>query len=163
MPTRWPLLCGIRLIRGPDYSPNPIMKDRRSRACPTSRGARPASFQDFRRPARIPGHRVPRGRAMSRNWIIGAAIAGGAFLVNSVMQADRGDSGAIVDAGSVDAFQMRVGDCFDDGSTFADQEVNSVPGVPCANPHDNEVYAVYDVAMAEFPGEEMAGMAHTGC
>ena len=100
---------------------------------------------------------------MSRNWIIGAAIAGGAFLVNTVMQAHRDDSGAIVDAGSVDAFQMRVGDCFDDGSTFADQEVDSVPGVPCSNPHDNEVYAVYDVATASFPGEEMAGMAHAGC
>lgn len=100
---------------------------------------------------------------MNRNWIIGAAVAGGAFLVNSVMQADRDDNGAIVNAGSVDAFQMRVGDCFDDGSTFADDEVNSVPGVPCSNPHDNEVYAVYDVAAAAFPGEAMADMAHEGC
>ena len=100
---------------------------------------------------------------MNRNWIIGAAVAGGAFLVNSVMQADRDDNGAIVNAGSVDAFQMRVGDCFDDGSTFADDEVNSVPGVPCSNPHDNEVYAVYDVAAAAFPGEAMAGMAREGC
>ena len=100
---------------------------------------------------------------MSRNWIIGIAVAGGAYLVSHFMQADRDETGAIVDAGSVDAFQMRVGDCFDDGSTFADQEVDSVPGVPCSNPHDNEVYAVYDVATASFPGEEMAGMAHAGC
>ena len=100
---------------------------------------------------------------MNRNWIIGAAVAGGAFVVNSFMQADRDETGAIVDAGSVDAFQMRVGDCFDDGSTFDDEEVNSVPGVPCSNPHDNEVYAVYDIAAASFPGEGMADMAHEGC
>ena len=58
---------------------------------------------------------------------------------------------------------MHVGDCFDDGSTFDDDNVDSVPGVPCSNPHDNEVYAVYDVASASFPGEGMADMAHEGC
>jgi putative regulator of septum formation len=58
---------------------------------------------------------------------------------------------------------MRVGDCFDDGSTFDDSEVDSVPGVPCSKPHDNEVYAVYEVASATFPGEGMAEMAHDGC
>ena len=76
---------------------------------------------------------------MKRNWIIGAAVAGGAFVFNSVMTADRDSTGAIVSEGSVDAFQMRVGDCFDDGSAFASEEVNSVPGVPCSNPHDNEM------------------------
>jgi hypothetical protein len=100
---------------------------------------------------------------MNRNWIIGAAVAAGAFFVNAYMRADRDETGAIVSAGSVDAFQMRVGDCFDDGSTFDDSEVDSVPGVPCFKPHDNEVYAVYDVAAASFPGEEMAEMAHEGC
>jgi hypothetical protein len=100
---------------------------------------------------------------MNRNWIIGIAVGGGAFLVNHFMQADRDATGAIVDAGSVDAFQMRVGDCFDDGSTFDDDEVNSVPGVPCSSPHDNEVYAVFDVAATAFPGDAMAEMAHEGC
>ena len=100
---------------------------------------------------------------MNRNWIIGAAVAAGAYFVNSYLQADRDETGAIVGAGSVDAFQMRVGDCFDDGSTFDDSEVDSVPGVPCSKPHDNEVYAVYDVASATFPGEGMAEMAHDGC
>lgn len=102
---------------------------------------------------------------MKRNWIIGAAVAGGAFLVNSVMQADRDSTGAIVSEGSVDAFQMRVGDCFDDGSVFAeeDNQVNSVPGVPCSKPHDNEVYAVFDVSMTSFPGDQMGDVAHEAC
>jgi hypothetical protein len=100
---------------------------------------------------------------MNRNWGIGIAVAAGAYLVNSFMQADRDDSGAIVSEGSVDAFQMRVGDCFDDGSTFAGEEVNSVPGVPCSKPHDNEVYAVFDVSMTSYPGDGMAEMAHDAC
>jgi hypothetical protein len=81
------------------------------------------------------------------------------------MQADRDESGVIVSEGAVDAFHMRVGDCFDDGSTFAgdDSEINSVPGVPCAKPHDNEVYAVFDVATASFPGDGMAALAHEEC
>jgi hypothetical protein len=102
---------------------------------------------------------------MKWNWAIGIAIAAGGYLTNSVMQADRDGSGAIVSEGSVDAFQMHVGDCFDDGSTFAadNNEVDSVPGVPCSKPHDNEVYAVFDVSVANFPGERMGDVAHDAC
>lgn len=100
---------------------------------------------------------------MNRNWIIGIVIAVGAIFVRSQMQADRDESGAIVGEGSVDAFQVRVGDCFDDGSTFEGEEVNSVAGVPCSKPHDNEVYAVFDVTEQSFPGEALAGIAHEGC
>ena len=100
---------------------------------------------------------------MKWNWAIGAAVVGGAYLFNSVMRADRDETGAIVAEGSVDAFQMRVGDCFDDGSAFASEEVASVPGVPCSKPHDNEVYAVFDVTSTSFPGDAMAEMAHEGC
>jgi hypothetical protein len=100
---------------------------------------------------------------MNRNWGIGIAVAAGAYLVNSVMQADRDETGAIVGEGSVNAFEMRVGDCFDDGSVFGGDEVDSVPGVPCAQPHDNEVYAVFDVAATSFPGDAIASMAHEGC
>lgn len=100
---------------------------------------------------------------MNRNWIIGIVIALGAIFVRTQMQADRDSTGAIVDEGTVDAFQVRVGDCFDDGSAFESEEVNSVAGVSCAKPHDNEVYAVFDVAEQTFPGEALAGIAHEGC
>ena len=102
---------------------------------------------------------------MKRNWIIGIAVAGGAYLFNAVLEVDRDDSGAIVAEGSLDAFKMRVGDCFDDGSTFVDDnpDISSVPGVPCSKPHDNEVYAVFDVSAPSFPGDGMADMAHEGC
>jgi hypothetical protein len=99
---------------------------------------------------------------MKWNWGVGIAVVAG--LVAGCM-ADRDESGAIVDEGSLDAFQMRVGDCFDDGSTFVgdEPEVGDVPGVPCSKPHDNEVYAVFDVTAASFPGDKMGEMAHEGC
>jgi hypothetical protein len=102
---------------------------------------------------------------MKRNWGIGIAIAAGAAIVNSFMAADRDSTGAIVSEGSVDAFQMRVGDCFDDGNVFAgeDNEISSVPGVPCSKPHDNEVYAVFDVSMPSFPGDKMGELAQQAC
>jgi hypothetical protein len=102
---------------------------------------------------------------MKWNWGIGIVVAAGAYLFNTAMQADRDDSGAIVGEGSLDAFQMQVGDCFNDGAVFAEEgaEVDSVPAVPCSTPHDNEVYAVFDVSAASFPGDGMAEMAHDAC
>src|SRR6185503_12118916 len=96
---------------------------------------------------------------MNRNWVIGVVIAVGV----SACTAERDETGAIVAEGGVDAFQVRVGDCFDDGSAFDSEEVASVAGVPCSKPHDNEVYAVFDVAEQSFPGEALAGIAHEGC
>jgi hypothetical protein len=131
----------------------------------TTTGARRAPFRNPSVAGKNFGH-IRRGTAMRGwNWGLGIAIAAGAYVFNSAMQADRDSTGAIVAEGSVDAFQMRVGDCFDDGAAFANEnpEVQSVPGVPCSQPHDNEVYAVFDVSVASFPGDAMADMANEGC
>ena len=79
-----------------------------------------------------------------RNWGIAIAVAAGGYLVNMALNADRDSTGAIVDSGDVSAFEIRVGDCFDDEGVFSqgNSEVSKVPGIPCAQPHDNEVYAV---------------------
>ena len=86
--------------------------------------------------------------------LIGLGVVG----YNVATDADRDASGAIVDAGSVDAFTIRMGDCFDNTRSLASDEageVSSLPGVPCSEPHDNEVYAVFDVNYDSFPGDEM--------
>ncbi len=102
-----------------------------------------------------------------RNLAIYAAVAAGFVGYNMMTQADRDGSGAIVSGGNVDAFTMRVGDCFDDTSSLASQdggEVTSLPGVPCSEPHDNEVYAVFDVDVGSFPqGEAMSELAFESC
>ncbi len=74
--------------------------------------------------------------------------------------ADRDETGQIVSEGNVDIFQIQVGDCFDDDSThYTDEtvELSGVGGIPCSQPHDNEVYAQTEMSVANYPGE--AGIA----
>ncbi len=80
-----------------------------------------------------------------------AAFAGtGAFDDNTT----RDEAGAIVEAGGLGAFQMQVGDCFNDPEDLTAELVASVEGVPCHEPHDNEVFAEFDVSYAVFPGQD---------
>ena len=93
------------------------------------------------------------------------AIALGAVAYNAMTEADRDSTGAIVGEGSVGAFQIRVGDCFDvTSSSFAEDcvEITSLPDIPCTDPHDNEVFAVFDVNQSTYPeGEAMESLAMT--
>ena len=38
--------------------------------------------------------------------------------------------------------------------------ISSLPGVPCSQPHDNEVYAVFDVSLSAYPDSEDAMFEH---
>ena len=98
-----------------------------------------------------------------KTWAIYIAAALGFFIYGAVTKVDRDDSGAIVGEGRVDAFQMRVGDCFNDTDSYQ-EEITSVPGVPCSEPHDNETFAVLDVTSASYPGTDgMEELAYDSC
>jgi hypothetical protein len=94
------------------------------------------------------------------------AIAAGYFYIQ-YQQADRDETGAVVSEGAIDAFQIQVGDCFNDAPDQGKEDtiqVFDVAGIPCSQPHDNEVYAIFDAALAEFPGsDEMSNLAHEAC
>ena len=91
--------------------------------------------------------------------VVGTALA--AFIGISAA-AERNADGAIMTAGAVNAFEVRVGDCFDD-EAFESTEVSELPGVPCADPHDNEVYATFDIE-GDWPGEDVVEeLAFEGC
>ena len=92
-----------------------------------------------------------------KNWVVYLAAIAGFAIYGATTTADRDESGAIVGEGSIDAFSMRVGDCFNDIDSF--DEVSSVPGVPCSEPHDNETYAVFDVSIEEYPGDDRFAQA----
>ena len=48
--------------------------------------------------------------------------------------------------------------------TTGTSEISSLPGVPCGEPHDNEVYAVFDVNVASYPeGDGMFDLALDKC
>ena len=102
-----------------------------------------------------------------KKFLAYAAVGLGVVGYNVMTDADRDESGAIIDGGNVDAFAMRLGDCFDNTRSFASDEVGEVstlPGVPCSEPHDNEVFAIFDVDFDSFPGDEpMAELAFDQC
>ena len=92
-----------------------------------------------------------------------AVVVMGYLAYGAITNADRDDSGAIVGEGHLDAFHMRVGDCFDNSSAF-EEEVSELPGVPCSQPHDYETFAVFDVSIDSYPSEEsMIELAHGSC
>ena len=80
-------------------------------------------------------------------------------VFQSANDADRDEAGNIIGEGEIDAFTMQVGDCFNDNQDilgFGDAagEVQNLPGLPCSEPHDNEVYAIFDVSFDSYPGEK---------
>jgi hypothetical protein len=98
-----------------------------------------------------------------KNLAFYAVVVMGYLAYGAVTNADRDDSGAIVGGGTIDAFNMRVGDCFDDSSVVGD-EVTNLPGVPCSQPHDYETYAVFDVSMTSYTSDEsMSALAYESC
>lgn len=97
-----------------------------------------------------------------KNWAIYAVVIIGFAIYGAMTDVDRDDSGAIVGEGSVGAFDIRVGDCFDDTDSL--ENISSLPGVPCTEPHDNEAFAVFDVDLESYPGDdEMGTMANDAC
>lgn len=53
--------------------------------------------------------------------------------------------------GGGNVFSLSAGDCFNDPDTFG--EVSDVELVDCGDPHDNEVYALFDIAADDYPGD----------
>ena len=99
-----------------------------------------------------------------KNWGVYVLAALGFGIYGVVIEADRVSSGAIISEGTVDAFQVRVGDCFDDSNSDTTGEITSRPGVPCSEEHDNEAFAVIDLIVPGYPeGDTMAGLAYTSC
>jgi hypothetical protein len=94
--------------------------------------------------------------------ILGITAAAVAAVIGITSAAQRNDAGEITAAGSVGAFEVRVGDCFDD-EAFANAEISEIPAVPCSQAHDNEVYALFDIE-GEWPGDErVEELAYEGC
>ena len=97
---------------------------------------------------------------MPRARLFAVAVAAIAVLTLACTTAvARDSSGAIIEEGSLSVFSMRPGDCFNDPDFLTlgeDTELESVTAVPCSEPHDNEVYAVVDLAGGaedSYPGD----------
>lgn len=69
--------------------------------------------------------------------------------------------------GQEDVFSLEPGTCFQDVAAVSEEgggEVAEVPVVDCDEPHDNEVFATFDLAHEEFPGDTaVREAADDGC
>jgi len=92
-----------------------------------------------------------------------AALTGCSVLENIFpAQAERdAETQEIAEAGQQDVFDVNVGDCFNDEDSTTD-EISDVPAVPCAEPHDNEIYHLFDLAGDEYP-VDTPDQADAGC
>ena len=87
--------------------------------------------------------------------------------INSMMGGETRDdtSGEIVEGGTTDVFQLRVGDCLNDELSETATEVTDVPTVPCSDAHSYEVFQNITMAEAdEYPGEtDTVAQADSDC
>ena len=95
-----------------------------------------------------------------------AVLAGATILLLSACgpeAAQRDEaSGEVTAASDADVFSVQVGDCLDMATIASAAEVETVPTVPCADPHDGEVYAETSLEGDEVPAD-LAELADTFC
>ena len=122
-------------------------------------------------PGAYPSAPPPSGGGRGRGLIIGLVVVGvvavaavAAFLVFVPEDAERDDSGEIVESGEVSVFDLSEGDCWNNVPN-AGEETETVDAVPCTEPHESEVFAVFDVDMGEdWPGvDAVTAEAETQC
>ena len=104
---------------------------------------------------------MARALIKAAGGLVGAGVAVFAGTTALEDNTTRNDQGEIVEGGGLGAFAIRVGDCFNDPDASL---VQSVEAVPCAEPHDNEVYGEFDLDDGAFPGDvPTQELAAEGC
>lgn len=93
-------------------------------------------------------------------WWVGLIAV---FVVGGIIfNAKRDDSGAITDGGTLHVSELLVGDCF---NTDTEQEVGDVDAVPCAEPHQYELFHIFTMTdPGRYPTEaEFIDQTATSC
>jgi Domain of unknown function (DUF4190)/Septum formation len=99
------------------------------------------------------------GLVLSALWLL---VIGVGVVLLIAGTADRDTEGEITEGGSVSAMSLQVGDCLN--GLEEEGNVRSLPAVPCAEPHEGEVYATFDLPEGEYPGDTaVVEQAETGC
>lgn len=97
----------------------------------------------------------------------GILALSGCSLLESVtgggsgQQATRDSDEQVSEAGEVDVFTVKLGDCFNESDA---EELYTVDALPCSDPHDYEIYYLFDMPDGEYPGEDAVNQAiEAGC
>ena len=76
----------------------------------------------------------------------------------------RNEAGEITETEDVDPNALKAGDCFNDPEEGSSTRVEDLEAVPCDQPHDNEVFHVFDLDDGDFPGaDEVKELGLDGC
>jgi Septum formation/Domain of unknown function (DUF4190) len=102
------------------------------------------------------------GLAMSGFWVV---VVVAAIVAVSTGKATRSaTTGVITHRGHMNAFSLRIGDCFDNPAGA--HTVNTVTAIPCDQPHNAQIYAKFRLAGSDlrYPGAAaVARRARSGC
>ena len=93
------------------------------------------------------------------------AIVGALLLAScSSDTTTRDESGEIIEGGEVGVFAVQEGDCINFPTDQGDG-VGSFGAVACTEPHDGEIFELFDITgFDEFPGEQvLAQESDAGC
>ena len=102
------------------------------------------------------------GLALSCFWVV--ILVAAIVAVNTGKATRSAATGVITHRGHINAFSLRIGDCFDNPARA--QSVNTVIAIPCDQPHNAQIYAKFKLTGSDFsyPGAAVvAGMARSGC
>ena len=77
----------------------------------------------------------------------------GCSLLGGGDEPERDEEGDITEATDADAFAIRVGDCLE-SMDWGQEGFSTVPVIPCAEPHESEIYAAVDLEDGGYPGDD---------
>lgn len=104
------------------------------------------------------------GSRMKLRTLLLALLVGVATGACGADEPQRDASGEINAVDDVDPNALKAGDCFNDPEDENATEVTSLKAVPCDEPHDNEVFHVFDLPDGDFPGDdEVKEQGLAGC
>lgn len=99
--------------------------------------------------------RSVRSLALGAGLLASALLLTGCSAIFGPQEAQRDTpDGEVTAASDANVFSLQVGDCvYQDESDAAAEEHASLPVVPCAEPHNGEIYAEVELDEGEFPGD----------
>jgi len=93
--------------------------------------------------------------------LVSALALGGAACAD---EPSRDEAGDINETEDVNPNTLQAGDCFNDPEAGGTTQVTSLEAVPCDEPHNNEVFHVFDLDDGDFPGaDEVKQLGIEGC
>jgi hypothetical protein len=102
------------------------------------------------------------GLVLSGFWVV---VLVAAIIAANVGKATRSSTtGVITHRGHMNAFSLRVGDCFDNPTGA--HTVNTVTAIPCDQPHNAQIYAKFKLTGSDlsYPGAAVVALrARSGC